>query len=80
MTDGEIAKRLVDALTAEADRESGARTGLVSVVVERLSPQAPDRLQIKLERKTKTLIFLRAEYFSGDVRAAIAASVHKVLD
>ena len=80
MTEGEIAKRIVDALTTAADRETGARTGLVSVVIERLTALNPDSLDIQLERKTKTLVFLRAEYTANGARAAIAASVHKVLE
>ena len=80
MAEGDIAKQLVDALTAEADRETGARTGLVSVVIERVSALTPDKYEIKLERKTKTLVFLRADCLSSGALAAIAASVHKVLD
>lgn len=80
MNDGDIAKRLVDALAAAADREAGAKTGLVSVTIERLAALDPDTLEIHLERKTRTLVFLKAEYTLGGVRAAIAASVHKVLE
>lgn len=80
MSEADIARRLVEALADAAQREAGLRTGLVSVSIEILAHETPDRIEVQLERKTRTLLFQRADAFAGDVRAATAASIHKVLD
>ena len=80
MTDSAIAVRIVNALEAAADREAGAKTALVSVSIEMLARADAGSVEVSLTRKTRTLIFLRADFKteSGE-RIAAASSVHKVL-
>lgn len=80
MSESEIAARLVEALNAAADRETGARTALVSVEITMLTRADAGRSAATLTRKTKTLVFMGAEFVSAaGERIASAASVHKVL-
>jgi hypothetical protein len=80
MTDSAIAVRLINALEATADREAGAKTALVSVTVDMLSRADAGAIEVKLTRKTRTLIFLNADFITGaGARIATASSVHKVL-
>lgn len=80
MTDAEIAARLIDALEAAADREAGAKTALVSVTVDMLARADTGAIETKLVRKTRTLVFMSAEFVSeSGQRIANAASVHKVM-
>jgi acyl-coenzyme A thioesterase PaaI-like protein len=80
MTESEIAAQLVGALTAEADREAGSATALVSVNIDALAPAAAGAAEAQLVRKTRTLVFMSAEWrTSGGDRIASASSVHKVL-
>lgn len=80
MTDSAIAARLINALTAAADREAGAATQLVSVNIDMLAAADAGQVSVSLLRKTRTLVFLRAD-FTTDAGAGIAnaSSVHKVL-
>jgi len=79
MTDSAIAARLINALEAAADREAGAKTALVSATIDMLARADAGRIDTHLERKTRTLVFMSAEFRtdSGD-RIATASSVHKV--
>jgi hypothetical protein len=79
VTDSAIAARIVNALEAAADREAGAQTALVSVTIDMLARADAGAIEIALVRKTRTLVFMSAEFRtdSGE-RIASAASVHKV--
>ena len=79
MTESAIAARLVNALEAAADREAGGQTALVSVTIEMLAPADAGAIETSLARKTRTLVFMNAEFRTdaGD-RIATASSVHKV--
>jgi hypothetical protein len=80
MTEAQLAALLVDALNRAATREAGAETALVSVNMDTLAPAASGALEVALERKTRTLVFMKAEArnAAGEPIAA-ASSVHKVL-
>lgn len=81
MTDSAIAPRLINALEAAADREAEAKTALVSVNIEMLTRADAGSVSVQLSRKTRTLVFLSAD-FRSDAGALIAtaSSVHKVLE
>lgn len=80
MTDSDIAAQLVGALSAGADREAGGATALVSVNIDALAPATHGAAEAQLVRKTRTLVFMSAEWLtSGGERIATASSVHKVL-
>ena len=80
MTDSAIAARLINALEAAADREVGAKTALVSVTIDMLARADTGTIETKLVRKTRTLVFMSAEFMSdAGARIANAASVHKVV-
>lgn len=79
MTDSAIAARIVNALEAGADREAGAQTALVSVTLDMLARADTGSIEAKLVRKTRTLVFMSAEYRSdAGARIATASSVHKL--
>lgn len=80
MTDAQLAALLVDALNTAATREAGAETALVSVNFDMLAPAASGAIEVVLQRKTRTLVFMKAEArnAAGEPIAA-ASSVHKVL-
>ena len=79
MTDSAIAVRIVNALEAAADREAGAKTALVSVTIEMLAPADAGAIEVSLTRKSRTLIFLRADFKTETgTLIATASSVHKV--
>lgn len=80
MTDSAIAARIVNALEAAADREAGAQTALVSVTLDMLARADAGAIVATLVRKTRTLVFMSAEFRtdSGE-RIVTASSVHKVL-
>lgn len=79
MTDSAIAARIVNALEAAADREAGARTALVSVTIDMVSRANAGAIETHLVRKTRTLVFMNAEFRTdAGERIATAASVHKV--
>ena len=80
MSDSAIAAKLVEALAAAADRDAGATTALVSVTVDMLGPAGAGTVETKLVRKTRTLVFMSAEFVSETgARIANATSVHKVV-
>ena len=80
MTQSAIAAKMIDAINAAADREAGAATGLVSVTIDVLGAASDAAVDVKLVRKTRTLVFMRAEALSDtSVRLMTASSVHKVL-
>ncbi|MBS0385912.1 MAG: hypothetical protein JSS00_11245 [Proteobacteria bacterium] len=79
MTDSAIAVRLVNALEAAADREAGAKTALVSVTIDMIAPADAGQIVASLTRKTRTLVFMSAEFVSdAGAKIAMASSVHKV--
>ena len=79
MTDSAIAVRIINALESAADREAGAKTALVSVTIDMLMPADAGSVEVSLTRKTRTLLFLHAD-FKTDSGALIASasSVHKL--
>lgn len=80
MTDSELAARLINALEAAADRDAGAKTALVSVTVDMLARADGGTIETKLVRKTRTLVFMSAEFVTDSgARIATASSVHRVL-
>lgn len=80
MTDSAIAARIVNALEAAADREAGAQTALVSVTIDVLARADAGSIEAKLVRKTRTLVFMSAEFRTdAGERIVTASSVHKVI-
>ncbi len=80
MTGSVIAVRLINALEAAADREAGAKTALVSVTVDMLARADTGAIEVTLTRKTRTLVFLNADFVTdAGARIAAASSVHKVV-
>ncbi len=79
MTDSAIAVRIINALESAADREASAKTALVSVTIDMLARADAGAIEVRLTRKTRTLLFLHAD-FKTDAGALIAsaASVHKL--
>lgn len=80
MSAAEITSRLVAALDAAADREADAKTALVSVTIDLLAQPGDGAIETTLTRKTRTLVFLSAEFKSGGARIAAASSVHKIVE
>ena len=80
MTDAEIAASLISALESAADREAGAKTALVSVAIDMLARADAGRIETSVVRKTRTLVFMSAQFVreSGG-KIATASSVHKVV-
>lgn len=80
MTDSAIAARIVNALESAADREAGAPTALVSVTIDMLKRADAGTIETSLTRKTRTLLFMSAEFRTdAGERVAAVSSVHKVL-
>lgn len=79
MTDSAIAARIINALEAAADREAGAKTALVSVTIEMLTRADAGSVETRVQRKTRTLLFMGAEFKTdGGAPIANASSVHKI--
>lgn len=79
MTDSAIAARMVNALESAADREAGGKTALVSVTLDMLANADAGAIETTLVRKTRTLVFMSAEFRTdAGARIATASSVHKV--
>lgn len=79
MTDSAIAARMLNALEAAADREAGQKTALVSVTIDMLKHADAGSVTASLTRKTKSLVFMSAEFVNdAGVRIALANSVHKL--
>ena len=80
MTDSAIAARLINALESAADREAGGKTALVSVSIEMLTRAEAGSVETRVQRKTRTLVFMGAEFTTdAGERIANASSVHKVV-
>lgn len=80
MSDAEIAAQLIDALTVAANREAGAPTALVSATIDIVAPSDTGVTSASLTRKTKTLIFMSADFLSeGGTHIATANSVHRLM-
>jgi hypothetical protein len=78
VTDSAIAARIVNALEAAADREAGGQTALVSVTIDMVARADAGAIETALVRKTRTLLFMSAEFRSDSgERIAAASSVHK---
>ncbi len=79
MTDSAIAARIVNALEAAADREAGQKTALVSVTIDMLKSADAGAIDARLTRKTRSLVFMAAEFRTdAGERIATASSVHKL--
>ena len=79
MSDSAIAARLIDALESAADREAGVKTALVSATVDVLARADTGTVETKLVRKTRTLVFVSADFVSdAGALIASASSLHKV--
>jgi hypothetical protein len=79
MTDSAIAARILNALEAAADREAGQKTALVSVTIDMIKRADAGSVTVSATRKTKTLVFMSAEFVTdAGVRIATANSVHKL--
>lgn len=79
MTNSEIAAQLTAALEAAADRETGAKAALVSATIEMVAPATAGNAHAALTRKTKTLVFMSAEFRSNaGALIATASGVHKI--
>jgi hypothetical protein len=79
VTDSAIAARLINALESAADREAATKTALVSVTIDMLARADAGTIETKLVRKTRTLVFMSAEFRADSgMRIANATSVHKV--
>lgn len=75
--EADVAARMVAALTETARREGAA--ALVSFSMEIVAPLADGQARVEVSRKTRTLLFLRADYVGSDgARIATASSVHAV--
>lgn len=80
MSAAEVTAALIKALEGAAAREAGGPCTLASVNVEMLAAPATGQARVKIERKTRTMMFLSAEYLTeAGERIATAASVHKVI-
>ena len=79
MTDSAIAARMLNALEAAADREAGQKTALVSVTIDMLKRADAGSVNVSVTRKTKSLVFMGAEFVTdAGERIATASSVHKL--
>ena len=79
MTDSAIAARMLNALEAAADREAGQKTALVSITIDMLKHADAGSVTVQLTRKTKSLVFMSAEFVTdAGARIATANSVHKM--
>ena len=79
MSASEIAARLVAALEAAAEREAGAKAPLVSTTVDILTQGSGDTIETEVLRRTRTLLFLRADLkTAAGAPIATANSVHKL--
>jgi hypothetical protein len=79
MTDSAIAARMLNALEAAADREAGQKTALVSVTIDMLKRADAGSVNVSVTRKTKSRVFMGAEFVTdAGERIATASSVHKL--
>lgn len=79
MTNSAIAARIINALEAAAAREAETDATMVSVTIEMLARADAGMIDVRLVRKTRTLVFLSAEFVAdGGARIAAASAVFKV--
>jgi len=79
MTTSAIAARIINALEAAATREAEAETAMVSVTIEMLTRADAGMIDVRLVRRTRTLVFLNAEFVADSgARVAAASAVFKV--
>lgn len=79
MSDADIAARLVDELSRVA-AGAAPKAGLVSVAIDILAPGDVARIDPRIDRQTRTLLFLSADARdAAGARVASASSVHKIL-
>jgi len=76
-----IAAALTEALEAAAAKEAGAPCVLVSLNFNLIGAPAPGQARASVARKTRTLVFMHADFIGPDGAAiASAASVHRLTD
>ncbi|MES1197417.1 MAG: hypothetical protein ABUL55_02220 [Pseudomonadota bacterium] len=81
MSEADIAARLIDALTKAAAEAAGATAPPISVSIEFVGVGEAADLKTRVERKTRTLVFMAGEAFNADgARIASATAVHKIPD
>ena len=79
MSEAAIAAQLIEALTRAAAEAAGASAPPISVSIEFIGPGEAANLKTRVERKTRTLVFMSAEAFDADaLRIGSATSVHKI--
>lgn len=79
MSEAEIASRLIAALTERVAEEVGAEARLVTASFDILAQGEPARVDARVERKTRTLVFAAADAFSAEgAHIAAASSVHSI--
>jgi hypothetical protein len=79
MSEADIAARLVDDLAAFAVK-TAAHAALASVAIDVLSAGDIALVEVRVERQTRTLLFLSADARdTAGARIASASSVHKLL-
>jgi hypothetical protein len=79
MSNSDLAALLVEALDQAAARAAGSGAALLSVEISLLAPAVPAAIETRVQRQTRTLLFLEAEARDpAGARLATAASVHKL--
>jgi hypothetical protein len=78
VSEAEIAARLVAALTQHVAEAVGPEARLVTASFDLLAPGEAARVDARIERKTRTLVFAAADAFSAEgAHLAAASSVHR---
>jgi hypothetical protein len=78
VSEAEIASRLIAALTQHVAEKVGAESRLVTASFDVLARGDAARVDARVERKTRTLVFAAADAFSADgAHIAAASSVHR---
>lgn len=79
MSDAAIAAHIVEALSERARTETEDKASLVTVGIEMLAAATDGRTEVSVARRTRTLLFLSAEFRdNAGARIATASSVHKI--
>ncbi len=79
MSEAEIAQRIVAALTGAAREAVGAPAPLISVEITWIAAAPSARIETRIGRKARTLLFMSADVHAADgARIASASSVHKL--
>lgn len=71
------------ALTVKLDEiaQAGAHAVLASLSMEMLTADPIFRIEARVQRKTRTLVFTEAEAFAASgVRVACASAVHRIVE